>query len=182
MSDERMKNEKRLPERQDRSLEGFEARGGDRDQPSDDDVRVQMFRDTLARTSLPMLPPIPGYHVCWLTTSNPRDNIAQRTAIGYEPITEADMPNMKHLRVKDGEMAGYISINEMVAFKIRVELYQRYMMINHHDAPLEEEEKLESQIEQLQAMAAQVKGRIVAADGGSTQIRQMARRPSFLTQ
>jgi len=180
--DERLKGAKDAQDRQDRNLERRQAIGGDRDQPldADDELRMQMFRDTLFRTSLPNLPPIPGYHVCWLTTTNSRDNLAQRRAIGYEPITEEDVPGFQHLRAKDGEMAGYISVNEMVAFKIREELYQRFMMAVHHDAPLEEEQKLEDSLEELQHRASAQKGRIVA-ESGSLQIRQLARRPSFST-
>ncbi len=177
--DPRVKNDLGGPERAQRSADQRAATEGDGALRLDDDVRVEMFRNTLFRTSLPNLPPIPGYHVCWLTTTNPRDNLPQRRQIGYEPITPEDVPGFEHLRGKDGEMAGYVSINEMVAFKIRDELYQKYMMISHHEAPLEEEEKLENALASLQQQARGIKGKIVAEEG-SMAIRQLVgRRPSF---
>jgi len=180
--DDRLKGAKNEQDRADRALERRAAIGGDRDQPldADDELRMQMFRDTFSKPALPALPPIPGYHVCWLTTTNVRDSVAQRQAIGYVPVTEEDVPGFGHLRNKDGEMAGFISVNEMVAFKIREELYRRFMMAVHHDAPLSEEEKLENALEQLQANAQAQKARIVAEEG-SARIRQFARPPTFIS-
>jgi hypothetical protein len=40
-----------------------------------DDERVEMFRQQFFQSSLPDLPKIPGWHMCWLTTTNPRDSI-----------------------------------------------------------------------------------------------------------
>jgi hypothetical protein len=39
----------------------------------------------------------------------------------------------------------------MVAFKLPLQLYEQYMRINHHEAPLTEEEKLSSQIRAMEA-------------------------------
>jgi len=178
MVDERIKSARDNLDRADRAAEAREARGGERGLEPGDEIRMQMFRDTLFRTSLPNLPPIPGYHVCWLTTTNPRDNLAQRRQVGYEPVTPEDIPGFEHIRSKDGEMAGFISVNEMVAFKIPERLYQAYMMAVHHDSPLEEEQKLQDTMDQLQAGAAYHKGKIVV-EQGSAQIRQYARPPNF---
>ena len=51
-----------------------------------DDDRVEMFRSQFFQDALPDLPKIPGYHTCWLTTTNPRDSIQMRIRLGYEPI------------------------------------------------------------------------------------------------
>ncbi|HET8730778.1 MAG TPA: hypothetical protein VFM34_06680, partial [Moraxellaceae bacterium] len=40
-----------------------------------EDDRLEMFRQQLFNDALPDLPEIPGYHLCWLTTTNPRDSI-----------------------------------------------------------------------------------------------------------
>ncbi len=179
MVDERIKRAADA-DRQERAMEQRQAIGGDRDIPLDDDdeIRFQMYRDTFSRVALPNLPEMDGFHVCWLTTTNNRDSVASRMAIGYELLTEALCPGFGHLRAKDGEMAGCISVNEMVAARIPLRLYERFMMESHHNAPLEEETKLEDQIRQLQHNASAQKGRIVP-EQDSLHIRQMARRPSF---
>ena len=43
-----------------------------------DDERLDECRQTFFQSALPDLPDIPGYHVCWLTTENPRDPIHGR--------------------------------------------------------------------------------------------------------
>ena len=37
-----------------------------------EDERVEMFRQSFFQSSLPDLPKLPGWHCCWLTTTNPR--------------------------------------------------------------------------------------------------------------
>jgi hypothetical protein len=46
-----------------------------------EDDRLEMFRNQLFNDALPDLPDIPGYHVCWLTTTNSRDPIHRRTQL-----------------------------------------------------------------------------------------------------
>ncbi len=115
-----------------------------------DDERVAEFRQQFFQSALPDLPKIPGYHVCWLTTENPRDPIHSRIRLGYEPVRQSDMPGWEHSALKSGEWEGCIGVNEMVAFKLPLELYEQYMRINHHESPLSEEEKLSSQIRAMQ--------------------------------
>lgn len=107
-----------------------------------DDERLDEFRQTMFQSALPDLPEIPGYHVCWLTTENPRDPIHGRIRLGYEPIREKDIPGWTHASLKTGEWAGCIGVNEMVAFKLPLRLYEAYMKEAHHTQPLYEEEKL----------------------------------------
>ena len=107
-----------------------------------DDDRLEMFRMQMHNDALPDLPDIPGYHVCWLTTTNSRDPIQRRMRIGYEPIKAEDVPGMEFSSVKTGEWSGVIGVNEMLAFKLPMSLYQKFMQEAHHDAPLREENKL----------------------------------------
>ncbi len=116
-----------------------------------DDERVAEFRQQYFQSALPDIPKIKGYHVCWLTTENPRDPIHARVRLGYEPIKASDIPGWNHSELKTGEWAGCIGVNEMIAFKLPLELYEQYMRINHHEAPLNEEEKLSSQIRAMEA-------------------------------
>ncbi|MFZ9183829.1 MAG: hypothetical protein ACO214_11170 [Hylemonella sp.] len=57
-----------------------------------DDERVEMFRQQFFQSALPDLPKIPGYHTCWLTTTNPRDSIQGRVRLVYVPVKPEDVP------------------------------------------------------------------------------------------
>ena len=113
----------------------------ERRETSEDD-RLEMFRNQLFNDALPDLPEIPGYHLCWLTTTNPRDPIHRRTQLGYEPVKPEEVPGMEYASVKTGEYAGLIAVNEMLAFKLPLSLYERFMQEAHHNAPNREEGKL----------------------------------------
>lgn len=121
------------------------------DRTLSDDERVAEFRQQFFQSALPDLPHIPGFHVCWLTTENPRDPIHSRMRLGYQPIRESDIPGWGHSAIKTGEWEGCIGVNEMLAFKLPLELYEQYMRINHHEQPLAEEEKLSASIRAMQA-------------------------------
>jgi len=56
---------------------------------------------------------------------------------------------MDNNKVKAGEHAGFISCNEMLLYKIPMELYQDVMAHFHHEAPLEEANKIRLQAEQV---------------------------------
>lgn len=107
-----------------------------------DEERLDEFRQTFFQSALPDLPKLLGYHVCWLTTENPRDPIHGRIRLGYEPIRKEDIPGWEHASLKTGEWAGCIGVNEMVAFKLPIHLYEAYMKEAHHTQPLMEESKL----------------------------------------
>jgi len=121
-----------------------------------DQERLDEFRQTMFQSALPDLPPIEGYHVCWLTTENPRDPIHGRIRLGYEPIRESDIPGWTHASLKTGEWAGCIGVNEMVAFKLPLHLYEAYMKEAHHTQPLFEEEKLSDARKNAEAEASEV--------------------------
>jgi hypothetical protein len=137
-TDERLKKELGVG-RQSREMEDRQV--SENREVTDDD-RLEMFRMQMHNDALPDLPDIPGYHVCWLTTTNSRDPIQRRMRIGYEPIKAEDVPGMEFSSVKTGEWSGVIGVNEMLAFKLPMSLYQKFMQEAHHDAPLREENKL----------------------------------------
>jgi hypothetical protein len=114
-----------------------------------DDDRLAMFRQQMFNDALPDLPPIPGYHVCWLTTTNPRDSIHRRMMLGYTPVTLEDAPGLDHSTLKTGEYAGLLGINEMIAFKLPMHLYEAFMQEAHHIKPAQEAERLNYEAQSL---------------------------------
>lgn len=135
------------------------------DRQMSDDERLEMFRMNLYNDHLPNIPDIPGYHVCWLTTTNKSDTIQQRMRLGYELIRAEDVPGMDLVTQKTGEYAGCIAVNEMLAAKLPLSLYYRYMQEAHHDAPLREEEKLEETAQLMRDQAERAGGRLLESDG-----------------
>jgi len=162
MSDERLK--KSAENRTDRAMED---RAVSENRSLTDDERVEMFRQQMFQSALPDLPKIPGYHACWLTTTNPRDSIQVRLRLGYEPIKPEDIPGWEYVTVKTGEWAGFIGVNEMLAFKLPVSLYEKYMQEAHHDAPMREEEKLSDTAEFMQQQARASGSNLSMGDGMS---------------
>lgn len=143
-----------------------------------DDDRLMMFQQQMHNDVLPDIPDIPGYHVCWLTTTNPSDSIQRRIRLGYQPITAADVPGMEFATVKTGDYVGMIGVNEMLAFKLPENLYQMFMKEAHHDAPLREEDKLADVADMLREQAERSGGRLIEGDGMSD-IRQSASALTF---
>jgi len=130
-----------------------------------DDDRLEMFRAQLFNDALPDLPDMPGYHVCWLTTTNPRDPIHRRIQLGYEPIKADEVPGMEFASIKTGEWSGLVGVNEMIAFKLPLSLYQRFMQEAHHDAPLREENKLAETAEIMRQQAEGSGSTLFEGDG-----------------
>lgn len=112
--------------------------------------RRKMWSDEWTQSALPKLPELPGWHLCWLSTTNAYDSIDKRIRLGYVPVKTDEMPGFENYRVKAGEHAGYIACNEMLLFKIPMEMYQDIMLQMHHERPLEEAEKIRVQLENLQ--------------------------------
>lgn len=130
-----------------------------------EDDRLEMFRNQLFNDALPDLPDIPGYHVCWLTTTNPRDPIHRRMQLGYEAVKPEEVPGMEYASVKTGEWAGFIGVNEMIAFKLPLSLYEKFMQEAHHNAPLREEDKLAEVAEMMRDQAERAGSTMYEGDG-----------------
>lgn len=154
------------------------------DRELSDDQRVAEFRQRFFQSVLPDLPHIPGYHVCWLTTNNPRDPIHSRMRLGYEPIKESDIPGWENVSIKTGDWAGCIGVNEMVAFKLPLELYEQYMYINHHEQPLAEEEKLSSAIRAMEEEAKRASrgAAELELEAGTAELGRAPAPPPFAAQ
>lgn len=162
-------NEERTDDRLKRDLgvarrsRGSEDRKVTEDRVLTDDVRLQMFQQQLYNDALPDLPKNdPDWHYIWLTTTNPRDTIHQRMRLGYELVKAEDVPGFgSSVTIKTGDYAGCIGVNEMVAARLPMSLYQGFMKIAHHDRPQEQEDILKQSLEELNEKAQRDGGRLV---------------------
>jgi hypothetical protein len=157
-----------------------EREDGEQFEDLSDDERFDLFANSLDQSVLPDLPPMPGYHVCWLTTTHQSDTVAKRLRLGYELIRAHELgPQWDSTSLKTGDYAGCVGLNEMLAAKIPLKLWNRYMQKVHHDAPLSEEEKLRSAIDQMSDQAEVYGSKIVEGDAMAGIVRR-APAPSFL--
>lgn len=111
--------------------------------------RRKMFRSEWLQEALPTPPEIPGFHLCWLSSNNQYDPIHKRMRMGYEPVKADELPGFDHLKVKAGEHVGFVACNEMLLYKLPMDVYQQLMLELHYHAPMEEQEKIKVQQEQL---------------------------------
>lgn len=144
-----------------------------------DAERTEMFRMTGWQEQLPNLPAIPGYHTCWLTTTNPRDPIHGRLRLGYRLIRAEEVPGFESASLTTGAYAGCIGINEMVAAKLPMQLYAAYMRDVHHDQPNAEEQRLNAMVDVIREEAAEKNLKIEEGSGTRELARQKQVRPLF---
>ncbi len=138
--------------------------------------RLELFQNNLFNAALPSLPPQPGYHMCWLTTTNPRDSIHHRLRLGYELLRAEDVPGMEHAMLREGPYEGLVGIEEMLAARLPNSLYQSYMKAAHHDAPRAEEEKLQATVDSIREQAESAGAKLIEGDG-MTDLRRSAPSP-----
>jgi hypothetical protein len=112
--------------------------------------RRKMWSDEWTQSALPKVPDIPGWHLCWLSTTNGYDSIDKRMRLGYVPVRAEELPGFDNYRVKAGEDIGFIACNEMRLYKLPMDVYQEVMTQMHHEAPNEESDKVQVQVDQLQ--------------------------------
>jgi hypothetical protein len=112
--------------------------------------RLDAFRDKWQNSALPDLPPgvLPGFHLCWLSTTNNYDSIDKRLALGYEPVKASELgKGFENLgKMSSGKFEGCISCNEMVLFKLPEEVYQEVMRMLHLEDPLEHQRNITAQV------------------------------------
>lgn len=140
-SDERIKKSAGEAVRGDR-VEGDAQRVLNDGTTFDMEERRRMIRSEWSQDVLPTPPAAPGWHFCWLSTTNSTDPIYKRMQKGYEPVRASDVPGYGQYKVTQGEFEGCIACNEMLLFRIPEELYQEIMHVFHYERPMEEEEIL----------------------------------------
>lgn len=111
---------------------------------------IAKFRNEMFANVMPTLPDIPGYHLCWLSTTNQYDSLAHREAIGYERVKPEDLPGFDHITIASGPYAGCIGLNELILAKIPVDIWHEYMKIAHDERPYAEEEKIREVVKYMQ--------------------------------
>lgn len=142
------------------------------DREQADAERLEIFRGSFAQAALPDIPPIPGFHVVWLASNNPRDSLAMRHRMGYTPVTNEDVKGFEFVADKGGATDGLIRVNEMVAYKLPMQLYNLYMRENHHNRPLQEQSKLTDTATQLKQQA-RARGADVDEGDGVEALREL---------
>lgn len=166
------------PARRDRAMED---RSATERREMSDAQRVEMFVQQFQDAALPNIPDIPGYHVCWLTTTNSRDSIQRRLQMGYEPVKPEDVPHWQYITLKTGEWAGFIGVSEMLACKIRLDLYNKIMATLHHDMPRAEEERMAETARNIRNQLLSNGGnpQQVVEEEGFSELRAPVPRPQF---
>jgi hypothetical protein len=178
MDDQRLKKNLRSG-RESRGEEDLQRRAPEEHMVSSEERR-RMFRSEWLQEALPKPPEIPGFHLCWLSTTNQYDPIHKRLRMGYEPVKASELPGFENYRVKSGEMEGFISCNEMVLYKIPMDIYQDIMAEMHHYAPLDEQEKIKVQQEQLIENSRDSRGKsLITVEGNSSDFDRNLKAPTF---
>jgi len=109
--------------------------------------RRRLLRQDWIQTILPQLPDMPGFHMCWVSTTNSTDPVHKRVQMGYTPVKASELPGFDQYKIADGgQFDGCIACNEMLLFKIPTHVYQDLMAIFHHDMPLEQEQGIRDRV------------------------------------
>lgn len=161
MSDERL-SKQTVNTRKSKATQNREVT---QDREQTDAERLELFRATGMQAALPDIPPIPGFHVVWLTSTNSKDSLQMRHRQGYTPVLSEDVKGFEFVADKGGVTDGLIHVNEMVAYKLPMHLYNLYMRENHHYAPAREETKLTDTAQQVKEQASRSKSRVDEGDG-----------------
>jgi hypothetical protein len=180
MSESRLKKSLNAGGRNDRASEDA-SRQAPEEKFISTQERKKMWSEEWTQSALPKLPGLDGWHLCWLSTTNSYDSIDKRIRLGYVPVKSEELPGYEDYRVKSGEHVGHISCNEMLLFKIPMDVYQEYMTHMHHEQPMEEADKIRIQIESLQGQRDS-NGRSlvnVEGEGMGTFDQQPAKAPVF---
>ena len=142
--------------------------------------RRRLLRQDWTQTILPQVPDIPGFHMCWVSTTNSTDPVHKRVQMGYAPVKASELPGFDQYKIADGgNFDGCIACNEMLLFKIPMEIYQDLMAIYHHDMPLEQEQGIRDRVYGSNEVDSNGR-RLGEVEGDFNSLgRQPARTPTF---
>jgi hypothetical protein len=107
--------------------------------------------------------------------------------MGYELIEPEEVPGFESLSLKTGEYGNVIGVNEMLAAKLPLHLYEMYMREAHHDGPQAEEQKLVDALEQakddMAALATRGKKSVkIDREEGTEELARSRPAPRFARQ
>lgn len=112
--------------------------------------RRRLLRQDWVSEILPTAPNLEGFHTCWLSTTNSTDPVYKRIQRGYTPVKSSEVPGLgSQFTVSGGEFEGCVARNEMLLFKIPVQLYNDLMAIYHHDMPNEMEQSIYERVNSM---------------------------------
>lgn len=149
-------DDERIAKRADNGSERADRATSDRSSTQNrevsDSVRAQerrgLLRDT--NTLLPAAPEVPGFHSMWATTTNNKDTPETRMRQGYSYITRAEAPNFQFITMKASESPDdRITVSEMVAMKIPLEMWKSDVLDLHYDFPKEQLMNLKNKVKQM---------------------------------
>lgn len=141
--------------------------------------RRRLLRQEWVQEVLPTPPGIPGYHLCWVSTANSTDPVHKRMQLGYQPVKITEVPGFEQYKIDAGQFEGCVACNEMLLFKIPMEVYQDLMMIYHHDMPLEQEQAIYDKVTQTSEVDSNGR-RLSSVEGDFNQLgKPLARTPTF---
>jgi hypothetical protein len=149
------------------------------EQTASSEERRSMFRSEWLQEALPTPPAIKGFHLCWLSTTNQYDPIHKRLRMGYTPVKAEELAGFDNYRVKSGEHEGFVACNEMLLYKLPEDIYQEIMTELHHIAPMEEQEKIRIQQEQLLGAKDSNGRRLATVEGEGIDFDRTVRAPTF---
>ena len=128
-----------------------QVRDAPEDQSALSNERRKMWKEEWSQSALPEVPTLKGWHCCWLSTTNTYDTIEKRMRLGYVPVMQDELPGYINDRVKAESQshAGQVSCNELLLYKLPMDVYQDVMTHFHHNEPQEMSEKIKVDMEQL---------------------------------
>lgn len=108
-----------------------------------------ILRDDALANALPQPPAIPGWHQCWLSTTNQYTPVQHFIRLGYVPVKPEEVPGWQYLKQHSAQMGDIVTCNEMVLYKIPEAAYQQIMKSLHHERPNAEAERLRANIDMM---------------------------------
>jgi len=142
--------------------------------------RRRAFRSEWLQEALPTPPEVKGFHLCWLSSTNQYDPIHKRLRLGYTPVKAEEIPGFEHLKVKSGEHEGFVAVNEMLLYKLPIDIYQDIMAEMHHYAPQDEQDKVKVQQDQLLNARDSGGKSLVEVEGEGMNFPTNTRVPTFM--
>jgi hypothetical protein len=143
--------------------------------------RRRLLRNEWTQEVLPTPPAMPGFHLCWISTTNSTDPVHKRIQLGYQPVKVSEVPGFDQYKIADGgQFDGCIACNEMLLFKLPQEIYQDIMTIYHHDIPLEQEQSIKDRVSNVMHDRDSEGKQLTSVEGDFNNLgRAPARTPHF---